>query len=145
MARSSTSAMARSSTSANAAGAARDAGSAIAHKSAVPLLVAGGTAAGLAGGLVLGGRRRRGLRALVAPRRRVLGVPLGRKNGLAKTAEALGKMAAQLGSTTDQVAETTGEVRQIREQLDKANRQSPIEVLVDALTHRRGAHKREGG
>jgi hypothetical protein len=138
----------RSGMSSNAAGAARQAGDSVttsARKATVPLLVAGGTAAGLAGGLALGGRRRHGLSALVAPRRRVFGMPLGRKNGLVQTAEALGKGAAQLGSTTDQVAATTGEVRQIREQLDKANRRSPIEVLVDALTHRRGAHKREGG
>lgn len=116
-----------------------------ARKAKVPLLVAGGTVAGLAGGLALGGRRRHGLSALIAPRRRILGVPVGPKNGLVKTAEALGKVATQLGSATEQVAETTGDVRRIREQLDKANRQSPVEVLVDALTHRRGAHKREGG
>jgi hypothetical protein len=34
-------------------------------------------------------------------------------------------------------------VHEIREQLDKANRQSPLEVVLDGLTHRRGAHKRE--
>jgi hypothetical protein len=135
----------RSSTSSNATPQAGDAVATAARKSTVPLLVAGGTAAGLAGGLALGGRRRRGLSALIAPRRRVLGVPLGRRNGLVRTAKALGTVAAQLGSATDQVATTTGEVRQVREQLDKANRRSPIEVLVDALTHRRGAHKREGG
>jgi hypothetical protein len=116
-----------------------------ARKATVPLLVAGGTVAGLAGGLVLGGRRRQGLSALIAPRRQVLGVPIGRKNALVKTAEALGKVATQLGSATEQVAGTTSDVRRIREQLDKANRQSPIEVVVDALTHRRGAHKPEGG
>jgi hypothetical protein len=127
---------------------AREAGETVAtgtRKASVPLLVAGGTAAGLAGGLLLGGRRRKGLGALVAPRRQVLGVPIGRKNGLVRTAEALGKVATQLGSATEQVAETSGDVRRIREQLDKTNRQSPIEVLVDALTHRRGAHRREGG
>jgi hypothetical protein len=125
-------------------GVARQAGQAATsetRKATVPLLVAGGTVAGLAGGLLLGGRRRHGLSALIAPRRQVLGVPIGRKNGLVKTAEALGRVAA----ATERVADTTGDVRRIREQLDKANRQSPVEVLVDALTHRRGAHKREGG
>lgn len=139
----------RSKPSANAASSVVDhAGNAVttgARKATIPLLVAGGTVAGLAGGLALGGRRRSGLSALVAPRRRWLGVPVGRRNGLDKTAEALERVAAQLGSATDQVAATTSDVRQIREQLDKANRQSPIEVLIDALTHRRGAHKREGG
>jgi hypothetical protein len=127
---------------------ARQAGETVAggaRKSKLPLLVAGGTVAGLAGGLVLGGRRRHGLSALVAPQRHVLGVPIGRKNGLVRTAEALGKVATQLGSATEQAAGATSDVRRIREQLDKANRQSPIEVLIDALTHRRGAHKAEGG
>ena len=71
-------------------------------------------------------------------------MPVGRKSGLARTAEALGKVANELGSATSQVSATADDVRQIREQLDKANRQSPVEVLLDGLTHRRGAHKREG-
>ena len=135
------------SSSSGVSGTARQAGQTVptARKASVSLLVAGGTVAGLTGGLLLGKRRRRGLNALIAPRRQVLGVPIGRKNGLVKTAEALGNLASQLGTTTEQVADTTRDVRRIREQLDKANRQSPIEVLLDALTHRRGAHKREGG
>jgi hypothetical protein len=32
----------------------------------------------------------------------------------------------------------------VREQLDAMNRRSPIEVVLDGLTHRRGAHRREG-
>jgi hypothetical protein len=143
--------MAATRTSSNSAGvtrAARQTGELVtsgARKASVPLLVAGGTAAGLAGGLLLGGRRRSGLGALVAPRRRIMGVPVGRKNGLVKIAEALGSVASQLGSTTEQVTEATGDVREIRRQLNRLNRQSPIEVLVDALTHRRGAHRAEGG
>jgi hypothetical protein len=38
---------------------------------------------------------------------------------------------------------TTDEVRQVREELEKTTRRSPIEVVLDGLTHRRGAHKRE--
>jgi hypothetical protein len=141
--------MAATKTSSNSIGssvprAARDAGETVAtgaRKARVPLLLAGGAAAGLAGGLALGGRRRRGLSALIAPRREVLGVPIGRKNGLVRTAEALGRVA----TATERVAETTNDVRRIREQLDKVNRRSPVEVVVDALTHRRGAHKPEGG
>jgi hypothetical protein len=41
------------------------------------------------------------------------------------------------------VSDTTDDVREIREQLDKANRQSPVEVLLDGLTHRRGSHRNE--
>jgi hypothetical protein len=112
-----------------------------------PMLAAGATAAGLAAGLALGSRatsKRRGLGALLAPQRKVLGVPIGtRKSGVVRTTEALGKVARELSSATSQVSAATDEVRQIREQLDKANRQSPLEVLLDGLTHRRGAHKRE--
>jgi hypothetical protein len=60
-----------------------------------------------------------------------------------RTTEALGKVARELSSATSQVSATTDEIRHVREQLDKANRQSPLEVVLDGLTHRRGAHKRE--
>jgi hypothetical protein len=117
-----------------------------ARSAKTPLIAAGTTAAGLAGGIILGSRfgsKRQGLSRLVAPRRKVLGVPVGRKSGLELTAEALGKVADGLTSATDKVSGTTDDVSQIREQLEQANRQSPIEVLLDGLTHRRGAHKQE--
>jgi hypothetical protein len=91
-----------------------------------PAVVAGAAAAGLAGGLALGSR-----------------MPWRRKNTLETVAEAVGTLAGELGSARKQVAATTDEVHQIRDQLDKANRQSPLEVVLDGLTHRRGAHKRE--
>ena len=111
-----------------------------------PMLAAGAAAAGLAGGMALGSRMntsRRGLSALVSPQRTILGVPFGRKNGLQRAVETLGKAVHELGSLTSQVSSATEEIRQVREQLDKANRQSPLEVVLDALTHRRGAHKHE--
>lgn len=117
-----------------------------ARKAKGPMLAAGATAAGLAGGLALGSRatsKRRGVSGLLAPRRRVLGVPIGRRNGVVRTAKALGQVARELNSATQQVSTTTDDIRQIREQLDKANRRSPLEVVIDGLTHRRGAHKRE--
>jgi hypothetical protein len=117
-----------------------------ARRAKTPMLAAGATAAGLAGGVALASRithRPRRLAALVTPRRRVFGIPLGRKSGLVRTAEALGRVAREVGSATSQVSATTDELREVREQLDKANRQSPVEVLLDGLTHRRGAHKRE--
>jgi hypothetical protein len=128
---------------------ARETGDSIAtaaRKARGPALAAGAAAAGLAGGLALGSRatsKRRGMSALLAPRRRVLGVPAGRKNGVVRTAKALGQVARELSSATNQVSVTTDEIRQVREQLDKANRRSPLEVVLDGLTHRRGAHKRE--
>jgi hypothetical protein len=117
-----------------------------ARKIRTPMLAAGATAAGLAGGLALGSlatSKRRGVSALLAPRRRVLGVPVGRESGAARTAKALSEVARELSSATNQVSSTTDDIRQIREELDKANRRSPLEVVLDGLTHRRGAHKRE--
>jgi hypothetical protein len=128
---------------------AKDTGDSIAtaaRKAKGPMLTAGATAAGLAGGLVLGSRARsksRGVTALLAPQRRVLGVPVGRKNGVVQTAKALGDVARELSSASNQVSAATDEVRQVREELEKTTRRSPIEVLLDGLTHRRGAHKRE--
>ncbi len=111
-----------------------------------PMLTAGATAAGLAGGLVLGSRarsKRRGVAAFLAPQRRVLGMPVGRKNGVVRAAHALGQVARELSSASNQVSAATDEVRQVREELEKTTRRSPVEVLLDGLTHRRGAHKRE--
>jgi hypothetical protein len=142
----------RSTSSVNGSGTAskaKDAGEAVtstARRARGPMLAAGMAAAGLAGGLAAGSRmasKRRGLRALLRPQPKVLGIPVGPKNGLVKTAEVLGKAAKELGSATDRVSDTTDDVRQIREQLELANRRSPLEVVLDGLTHRRGAHKNE--
>ena len=140
---------ANGSAASSAVGKAKEAGGSVAtaaRKAKGPALVVGATAAGVAGGLVAGSRmasKRRGLAALLAPQRKILGVPVSRKSGLARTAGALGKVASELGSATNRVSATTDDVRQIREQLDQANRQSPVEVLLNGLTHRRGAHKHE--
>jgi len=110
----------------NAVAKARDAGDSVAtvaRRLRGPAIAAGGTAAGLAGGLALGSRRR--------------------KSGLVKTAEALGKVAVELRSASERASGTTGDVRAIRKALDESNRRSPIEVVLDGLTHRRGAHKAE--
>ena len=119
---------------------------AAAQKANRPALTAGAAAAGLVGGLALSSRLnagRGGLSGLVTPRRKVLGVPLGRKSGLRRTVETLGKAAHGLGSATRHVSSTTDDIRQVREELERANRQSPVEVLLNALTHRRGAHRHE--
>ncbi len=145
----------RSTQSSNGSGAssavakAKDAGGSVttaAKRVRTPVLAAGATAAGLVGGAVLGSRmasRRRGLAGLLRPQRKVLGVPVGRKSGLEVTASALGKVAKELGSVAGKASDTTDDVRQVREQLDRLNRQSPVEVLLSGLTHRRGAHRRE--
>jgi hypothetical protein len=117
----------------------------IARRARGPMLAAGAAAAGLAGGLVAGSRlgsKRR--RPLIGRRRRLLGIPLGPKPGVLRTMELLRDGARHLDSATGRLSDTTDDVHSIREQLDKANRQSPIEVLLDGLTHRRGAHRDEG-
>ena len=115
----------RAAASRNGAGAAgtkvREAGGAVAstaREARVPLIAAGATAAGLAGGLALGrriGPKRSGPTALIA------------------AAQVLRK-----------VSHTADDVHQIRQQLERANRRSPIEVVLEGLTHRRGAHRLEG-
>jgi hypothetical protein len=113
-----------------------------------PLLAAGAAAAGLAGGLAAGARRgskRHKHRGLLDRRPRVLGMPVGPKSGVLRAAELLRDSAQHLDSATNRLSGTSDDVREIREQLDKVNRRSPVEVVLDGLTHRRGAHKREGG
>jgi hypothetical protein len=116
----------------------------VASRAKGPMLAAAGTAAGLAGGLALGARMSKSHRfgAIIAPRRKVLGVQVGRKNGVVKTAETLAKVARELQSASTHISSTTDDVRQIREQLEHANNQSPIEVLLNGLTHRRRPHKK---
>ena len=89
------------------------------------LLTAGATAAGLAGGFALGSRK------------------AWRRSGSARVARALGQLARELGSLTGQVASVAEDGRELRQQLEQLNRRSPVEVLLDGLTHRRGAHKNE--
>jgi hypothetical protein len=98
-------------------------------------LAAGAAAAGLAGGLVLGARAPRHGK-LKLRRRRVLGMPIGRRS----TAVTLAKRVVK---ATGKASRTADDMHAIREQLEQANRRSPVEVLLDGLTHRRGAHKLE--
>ena len=122
---------------------AKDAGVGAARSAKGPVLTAGAAAAGLVGGLAMGTQLKGSRKALLRPRPRVLGVPIGRKSGLQRTVETLGKAAKELGSATQQMSSTTDDIRQVRQELENANRQSPVEVLLNALTHRRGMHKRE--
>jgi hypothetical protein len=104
---------------------AREAGDAVtsaARNVPTAALAAGAAVAGLAGGLALGSRRRRRFPV----RRRTL------VRGARSAVVAAGKAAG-----------TAEDIRAIRMQLDRLNRRSPIEIVLDGLTHRRGAHKLE--
>jgi hypothetical protein len=94
-----------------------------------PAIAGGAALAGLAGGLALAGSRARS--------RRVLGVPVPRRDRLAKTGKSLGQVAGQVGSASRQLALLTEEVRRTREQAERENRRSPVEVLLSGLTNRK--------
>ncbi len=87
--------------------------------------------AGLAGGLVLGAR------AKPSGALKVLG---GRRHG---TARAVAKGARRAAMAAGRASSTADDIRAIRQQLEHLNRRSPVEILLDGLTHRRGAHKLE--
>jgi hypothetical protein len=93
-----------------------------ARRAAGPALAASAAAAaGLAGGMLIGsrvGRRRTGPALALASAKRFVAV------------------AGKASNTAD-------DIRAIREQLENANRRSPIEVVLDGLTHRPGTGKRE--
>jgi hypothetical protein len=110
-----------------------------ARRSSGPVRTAGFAAAGLAGGLALGSRaaRRRGPLGFLRPARRtVLGMPIGRE----RAAVAAARRLAGAGKHVSRAAE---DIHELRWHLEQANRQSPIEVLLNGLTHRRGANRAE--
>jgi len=111
--------------------AASDAGRAVgsaASAAKVPAVAGGAALAGLVGGMAIarGGRRR------------VLGVPVpGTRRPLVKI-NGRGSGSKQLMKTGRQMAELAVEVRQARQQLATERRRSPIEVVLEGLTARRG-------
>ena len=123
---------------------ARGVGDAVVSKAPDAARAAGFAAAGLAGGLVLGARLapRRG--ALAFHRRKVLGMPVGRKPATLAAAHALVGGVRRAAAAGGRVSATADDLHEVREQLEQLNRRSPVEVLLDGLTHRRGAHRREG-
>ena len=126
---------------------ARVVGDAVASNGPEAARAIGFAAAGLAGGLALGARRtprRSKLIALAAPRRTVLGVPVGRKPTSIAAAHALAGGVRRVAAAGGRVTRTAEDIHEVRAQLEQLNRRSPVEVLLDGLTHRRGAHRREG-
>lgn len=101
-----------------------------ARKAAKPALAAGAAAAGLAGGLLIGSR-------------------IGSGSGLSmrrRSRKALALAGAKrFAATAVKASRTADDIQTIREQLENANRRSPIEVVLDGLTHRPRTGKRERG
>jgi hypothetical protein len=117
------------------AGGAQTAGRAVgsaANAAKLPAVAGGAALAGLVGGMAIA---RRG-------RRRVLGVPIpGTARPLVKIKRrgpGTRELIKAAGNTGRQMAELTSEVRLAREQLQSGRRRSPIEVVLDGLTARRG-------
>jgi hypothetical protein len=112
-------------------GSAQNAGHAVgsaANAAKVPAVAGGAALAGLVGGLAIarGGRRK------------VLGVPVpGTRRPLVKI-NGRGSGTKQLMKTGRQMSELAVEVRQARQQLATERKRSPIEVVLDGLTARRG-------
>jgi fermentation-respiration switch protein FrsA (DUF1100 family) len=97
---------------------------AVARRAKGPAAAAGAAVGGLAVGAALGARRR------ARRRPHVLGVPLPRVGEMRSGA----RQAARAGR---RLYELESDVRALREQADTARRQSPIEVVLGALTSRR--------
>jgi hypothetical protein len=53
--------------------------------------------------------------------------------------------ARRVAAVAGKASNTADDIRAIRVQLENANRRSPIEVVLDGLTHRPGTGKRERG
>jgi hypothetical protein len=117
-----------------------------AHRTPGPARAAGFAAAGLAGGLALGSHfaaRRKPLRLLRQPRRTVLGIPIGREPAAVAAARTLADTAKRLADAGRHASRTADDIHELRRHLEQANRQSPVEVLLNGLTHRRGANRTE--
>ena len=132
----------------SAAAKAKEGGEAVAstaRRNSGPLQAAGFAAAGLAGGLALGSRvgaRRKPL-SFLSPRRTVLGIAIGREPAAVAAARALADGTRRLADVGKHVSGTAEDIHELRRHLEQANRQSPIEVLLNGLTHRRGANRAE--
>ena len=127
----------------SAAAKVKDGGETVARRTPGPVKAAGLAAAGLAGGLALGASMAPKRRVLGFSRRKVLGLPIGRRPAVAVAASALVKSTRRVAGAGKKASDTAEDIHEIREHLEQANRQSPIEVLLSGLTHRRGAHRAE--
>lgn len=106
-------------------------------KAKVPLMAGGAALAGVAGGLALGSRQMHRHRGIGIKGSGAL------KNRLEKVdSDDLAKAVRKVGDFSAQLGELALEAKRIREESNgKANR-SPIEVVLDGLTARRGAGRR---
>ena len=103
----------------------------VASKARGPALATGAAAAGVAGGLLIAHRRSRAKRLGI--------VPVPRGTTMKSVGEGLLRATENVGRAGDRVGQFSEEVRRVREGLEAggtAKRRSPIEVVLDGLTHR---------
>lgn len=115
------------STAKQAGGAVSDAGHGVgkaAQKAKTPLIAGGAAVAGAAGGLALGARQARKSKALRRPKVKI------RSQDLARAARDVGQFGMDVG-------QLAGELRKNREAANGAKHRSPVEVVLDGLTHRK--------
>jgi hypothetical protein len=109
-----------------------------ASKAKGPALAGGAALAGVVGGMAIaarGGRRRVMGIPVPGTRRPLVQIKAPRRKHLAKDVV---KAAGTMGKAGGHAAELASEVRLAREQLDSRRRRSPIEVVLEGLTARRG-------
>jgi hypothetical protein len=95
-----------------------------ANKAKTPLIAGGAAAAGAAGGLALGAHQARKSKGLRRPKVKI------RSQDLARAARDVGQFGMDVG-------QLAGELRKNREVANGASHRSPVEVVLDGLTHRR--------
>ncbi|HVY77631.1 MAG TPA: hypothetical protein VG898_03905 [Solirubrobacterales bacterium] len=94
------------------------------RKAKTPLIAGGAAVAGAAGGLALGARGARKAKAMRRPKVKI------RSQDLAKAARDVGQFGMDMG-------QLASELRRNREQANGGKHRSPVEVVLDGLTHRR--------
>lgn len=94
-----------------------------AKKAKTPLIAGGAAVAGAASGLALGARRMRRSKPLRRPLVKV------DSHDVARVAKSVGRLGIEMG-------ELASELRRSRELSNGARRRSPIEVVLQGLTHR---------
>jgi hypothetical protein len=115
------------STAKQAGSAVSDAGHSVgkaARKAKTPLIAGGAAVAGAAGGLALGARAAHKSKALRRPKVKI------RSQDLARAARDVGQFGMDVG-------QLAGELRKNREAANGAQHRSPVEVVLDGLTHRK--------
>jgi hypothetical protein len=95
----------------------------VASKAKTPLLASGAALAGVAGGIAIGARGARQVKGMRRPKMKI-------------DSHDLSRAAKEVGQFGMDVGQLASELRRNREQANGAKRRSPVEVVLDGLTHR---------